>query len=110
MEEPQLLKPIGTLHYADHNGLLSRIGVAPTGQWRDIAEDLTKQADNLIDAPIIAVILRGCTARGMAVKGASDIDMLFVVPGQSKIAQDFVASLEPSLATAKAGLLTTISS
>ncbi|MEL6572121.1 MAG: nucleotidyltransferase domain-containing protein [Pseudomonadota bacterium] len=92
-----MLKSIGTLVPAKTNGTLPWIGCRPSTHWSAIAHDITQVARSLIEAELISVVLRGSTARNTAVRGASDIDILFVVPGQVQDHLDLTAPTAPTL-------------
>jgi Nucleotidyltransferase domain len=92
-----LLRPIGTLTYADSAGRLPRIGTRPPEPWLTAACQLADQYKAMLGDNLIAVALRGSVARDTMVTGASDIDLVLVTQRVVDTPARVIAAIMPDL-------------
>ena len=71
-----MLRPIGQEISADASGVLARIGTPPSGHWARLANKVSAQLQRQYANKLFAIALRGSTARGTAVAGVSDLDLI----------------------------------
>ena len=74
-----MLRPIGQVTSADAAGVLPRIGAPPLGHWARLASKVSAQLQQQYGSKLFAIALRGSTARGTAVAGVSDLDLLVLL-------------------------------
>lgn len=91
------LKEIGAVYRAGADGVLPRIGSAPTGDWQLAARDAANQLHERLGASLDAVILRGSAARAMAVVGSSDLDLIALTKGAHAAPESLDAKGFPEL-------------
>lgn len=75
----RLLKPIGRAYSAGDDYSLPRIGAPPDVIWSTRLAPLLSQIQQRFKADLVSVLLRGSVARGTAVDGVSDLDLVVVV-------------------------------
>lgn len=74
-----MLRPIGHVTSADASGVLPRIGAPPSGHWARLASKVSAQLQQHYGSKLFAIALRGSTARGTAVAGVSDLDLIVLL-------------------------------
>lgn len=74
-----MLRPIGHVTSADASGVLPRIGAPPTGHSARLANKVSAQLQQQYASKLFAIALRGSTARGTAVAGVSDLDLIVLL-------------------------------
>ena len=74
-----MLRPIGQVTSADASGVLSRIGAPPSGHWARLASKVSAQLQQQYASKLFAIALRRSTARGTAVAGVSDLDLIVLL-------------------------------
>lgn len=73
-----VLLPIGSIVPAGADGCLPRLGRAPHGAFGRAAHRIAAGLARDLGDDLVAVVLRGSAARGTAVAGASDLDLVVV--------------------------------
>ena len=74
-----MLRPIGHVTSADASGVLPCIGAPPSGRWAQLASKVSAQLQQQYASKLFAIALRGSTARGTAVAGVSDLDLIVLL-------------------------------
>ena len=74
-----MLRPIGHVTSADASGVLPRIDAPPSGHWARLASKVSTQLQQQYASKLFAIALRGSTARGTAVAGVSDLDLIVLL-------------------------------
>ena len=74
-----MLRPIRQVTSADASGVLSRIGAPPSGHWARLASKVSAQLQQQYASKLFAIALRRSTARGTAVAGVSDLDLIVLL-------------------------------
>ncbi|MDB2422793.1 nucleotidyltransferase domain-containing protein [Paracoccaceae bacterium] len=74
-----MLRPIGHVTSADASCVLPRIGAPPSGRWARLANKVSAQLQQQYASKLFAIALRGSTARGTAVAGVSDLDLIVLL-------------------------------
>lgn len=90
------LRPIGTLLYADADGLLTSCAKPPAPIWAPILKELIEKLHAHYGDALVSIALRGSVARGTDVVGVSDLDLVVFLNGRSD-GLDLHSALMPDL-------------
>ena len=74
-----MLRPIGHVTSADASSVLPRIDAPPSGHWVRLVNKVSAQLQQQYASKLFAIALRGSTARGTAVTGVSDLDLIVLL-------------------------------